>query len=69
MATNDKLKIEQGEEVEEFPREIRRIPEVKPEEEGEVERERERRSARTFIERGEKERGSITFPFTFGEMI
>lgn len=68
MATNDKLKIEQGEEVgEEFPREIRRIPEVKPEEEGEAER--ERRSARTFIERGEKERGSITFPFTFGEMI
>lgn len=52
MATNDKLKIEQGEEVEEFPREIRRIPEVKPEEEGEAER--ERRSARTFIERGEK---------------
>lgn len=57
MATNDKLKIEQGEEVEEFPREIRRIPEVKPEEEGEAERERDEargRSSREGRKRGDR---------------
>lgn len=57
MATNDKLKIEQGEEVEEFPREIRRIPEVKPEEEGEAERERDGargRSSREGRKRGDR---------------
>lgn len=55
MATNDKLKIEQGEEVEEFPREIRRIPEVKPEEEGEAERDGARgRSSREGRKRGDR---------------
>lgn len=57
MATNDKLKIEQGEEVEEFPREIRRIPEVKPEEEGEAEREREKDGARGRSSREGRKRG------------
>lgn len=57
MATNDKLKIEQGEEVEEFPREIRRIPEVKPEEEGEAKRERERDGARGRSSREGRKRG------------
>lgn len=50
--------------MEEFPREIRRIPEVKPEEEGEAERERETERADVHRERGERE-GIDNVPFYF----